>query len=115
MYLVHRIKCRLTKFRKLAAELRELGKGIRSKQEKINELTTAGDLATTFQIHEELNRQSKIAIETSLQLLRNKEGNHILRSSLESKMRAAADIAEYEQAQTYKRTNEVGGWIRWAL
>ena len=81
---------------------------MKAKQEKINELTTSGDLTTTFQIHEELNRQSKLATNIALQIIHSKECVAILMNTLESKMKAAGEIAEYEQAQIYKRTREVG-------
>ena len=76
-------------------------------QQKITELTSSGDLTTTFQLHEELNKQSNTATELAAQIVQNEECNTILRNSLEGKMKAAADIAEYEQAQSIKQALEV--------
>lgn len=94
-------------FRKQATEVKDLVKDIKVKQQKIAELTASGDLTTTFHLHEELNKQSKLATDIACEIARNAECNTILQNSLESKMKAAADISEYQQAQNLKQALEV--------
>ena len=95
------------RFRKQATEVKDLVKEIKAKQQRIAELTASGDLTTTFHLHEELNKQSKLATDIACEIARNTECNTILQNSLESKMKAAADISEYEQAQNLKQALEV--------
>lgn len=95
------------RFRKQATEVKELVKEIKTKQLRIAELTASGDLTTTFHLHEELNKQSKLATDIACGIAKDTECNTILRNSLESKMKAAADISEYEQAQNLKQALEV--------
>lgn len=73
----------------------------------INELTDAGDLATCFQYQEQLNKQSIKASEITRSLSLSQESNILLKNTLEYKMKAAGDIAEYEQAQNLKVVLEV--------
>lgn len=75
--------------------------------QKIDELTNAGDLASGFQYHELLNKQSKKAETITRVAASSKDANTILTNTIEYRMKAAGDIAEYEQAQVLKNTLEV--------
>lgn len=75
--------------------------------QKIDELTNAGDLASGFQYHELLNKQSKKAESITRTTASSNDANTILTNTLECRMKAAGDIAEYEQAQVLKNTLEV--------
>lgn len=75
--------------------------------QKIDELTNAGDLASCFQYHEQLNKQTNQATGITRTLVSLKDSNMILINSLELKMKAAGEIAEYQQAQTVKVSLEV--------
>lgn len=74
---------------------------------KIDELTNSGDLASCFQYQEQLNSLTKKAMSITLTLAQAKDGNTLLLNTLEFKMKAAGDIAEYQQAQTIKEVIEV--------
>lgn len=98
---------RLANYRKQAAELKTIVKGIKENQKKVDELTNEGDIASGFKYHEELHILSKKAIAVVTAIVSNAECNGILLNTLESKMKAAGDIAEYEQAQCLKTAMEV--------
>ena len=74
---------------------------------QLNKLTNAGDLASCFQYHEQINKQSIKASAITRSLALSQESNLLLKNTLEYKMKAAGDIAEYEQAQNIKITLEV--------
>ena len=101
------IVTRLCNFRKQAAELKELAKNLKTNQEKIAELTSSGDLASCFEIHEKTNDFTKKATELASSLTDNDECNTLLINTLEYKMKAAGEISEYEQAQMLKNAIEV--------
>ena len=73
----------------------------------LNELTNAGDLASCFQYQEQINKQSIKASAITRSLALSQESNLFLKNTLEYKMKAAGDIAEYEQAQNIKIILEV--------
>ena len=98
---------RLAHFRKQAADLKSTAQGVKENQQKVDDLTNAGDLAGCFQFHEQVHILSKKALALMTEIAGNTECNSILLNTLESKMKAAGDIAEYEQAQVLKRTMEV--------
>ena len=73
----------------------------------LNELTDKGDLASCFQYQEQINKQSIKASAITRSLALSQESNLLLKNTLEYKMKAAGDIAEYEQAQNIKIILEV--------
>lgn len=101
----------LTNYRKQAAELKSTVKGIKENRKKVDDLTNEGDIASGFKCHEDLHILSKKAIGVVKAIASDMECNTILLNTLESKMKAAGDIAEYEQAQCIKTAMEVS--IRW--
>lgn len=98
---------RLAHFRKQAADLKSTAQGVKENQQKVDDLTNAGDLAGCFQFHEQVHILSKKALALMTEIAGNTECNSILLNTLGSKMKAAGDIAEYEQAQVLKRAMEV--------
>lgn len=74
---------------------------------QIDELTKSGDIAQCFQNQEQLNSLVKKASGIIQTLLHIQDGNNLLVNSLEFKMKAAGEIAEYQQAQSIKTVLEV--------